>query len=176
MKAKRKVKKVKEIIVQLEEKLQEIKSMDNYILAIVELFNLSSPLQDSNLVWETISFLQEKKRREKKYKKEIEILVNFYSFLHRTGRCYYGMNRTKPGEPVSPDQVWLGDIFGLFTKPASYWLSKEDSLRKNYRPDVSKDQDSPVTNWYLINNYQCETFVKTNIESALNSIKKLKAA
>ncbi|NCD00748.1 hypothetical protein EOL94_01540 [bacterium] len=173
---KKKVTEVKKAIFNLENELEEIKSMKNQILGIVKLFNLTSSLQDSNLVGETISFLKERKRRERTYFEVVEILENFHSFLSKTGRSEHGFNRTKTGEVVTPEKVWLGDIFGLFTKPASYWLAKEESLRKSYRPDVSKNPELPVTDWYLINNYQCETFVKTNVESALNSIKKLKVA
>lgn len=40
------------------------------------------------------------------------------------GRTKFGWNRTKVGEVVTPDNVFLGNVYGLFTKPVSFWKQK----------------------------------------------------
>jgi hypothetical protein len=45
------------------------------------------------------------------------------------GRDRYGWNRTYPGERVTEDRVFLGDIYGLFTHPVSYWKQKRDKKK-----------------------------------------------
>lgn len=42
------------------------------------------------------------------------------------GRQRFGMNRTKKDETVTADKVFLGNVFGLFTKPVSFWRQKKD--------------------------------------------------
>ena len=41
------------------------------------------------------------------------------------GRTRFGWNRTKVGEVVTPEQVFLGNVYGLFTKPVSFWKQRK---------------------------------------------------
>jgi hypothetical protein len=43
------------------------------------------------------------------------------------GRSPYGWNRTEYGEAVTPEKVFLGNVYGLFTKTAEYWTKQKDS-------------------------------------------------
>src|SRR3989344_4054749 len=42
----------------------------------------------------------------------------------RAGRDAYGWNRTKWGQQVTSDVVFLGNIYGLFTHPVSFWQTQ----------------------------------------------------
>jgi len=43
------------------------------------------------------------------------------------GRCSSGMNRTSKGEIVTEHNVWLGNVYGLVTKPISEWEKSKES-------------------------------------------------
>jgi hypothetical protein len=45
------------------------------------------------------------------------------------GRCEYGWNRTRRGETVTADKVFLGNIYGLFTHPVSFWKQRKDEKK-----------------------------------------------
>ncbi len=42
------------------------------------------------------------------------------------GRNKCGMNRTECGEAVTEDNVYLGDVWGLWTKTARFWRGQKD--------------------------------------------------
>ena len=45
--------------------------------------------------------------------------------IYNAGRSPHGWNRTTKGELVTLDDVYLGDINGIWTKPLSHWLKYE---------------------------------------------------
>jgi len=139
--------------------LQKVYAIDNKIEALIKLFNEVSRLQDEDFPQElaSVRWLSRDKRKARG-SLIIEIKI--------AGRNMYKMNRTKKGETVTADNVFLGDLFGLWTKPASYWLKNETSLKATHRPDIKGNP----TEWYLIHDYQCGTFVKDRTESMLRQI------
>ena len=48
------------------------------------------------------------------------------------GRDNCGWNRTKPGETVTEDNVYLGDIYGLFTKTVRFWKTCKDEPKDEW--------------------------------------------
>ena len=84
---------------------------------IVEFFTITSHLQDCS---DEIRLLPLKgfkvwgKRSEKRRSAEIE-LENFLAQIHKAGRCSYGYNRTEPGETVTKDNLYFGDVHGIWT-------------------------------------------------------------
>ena len=42
------------------------------------------------------------------------------------GPCHYGMFRTESIPDMKPDEVWLGNIYGLFTKNVPFWEKYKD--------------------------------------------------
>lgn len=48
-------------------------------------------------------------------------------FTRNLGPCSYGMFRTKDISTMTLNDVYLGDIYGLFTKPASFWEKHRDA-------------------------------------------------
>jgi hypothetical protein len=58
-----------------------------------------------------------------------QILKNLETLqLHfiNAGRTDFGMNRTEKGQSVVPATVFLGNIYGLWTKPVSVWMQTKD--------------------------------------------------
>lgn len=160
---------------ELEEKLEEIDAMDNKVEGIVKLFQVISPIQDAGGYRQEIEKLQ-KRNRKGRFDKEIEALQILQRHFHNAGRSEYGLNRTTIGEEVTAEKVFLGNVFGLFTKSAAYWLSEKPKLEQDFRPDVSKDPNNPVTSWWMINDYQCDKFIKSHVEGIFEQIAVLKAA
>jgi hypothetical protein len=171
---KRDFRRINEKAVMLQKQMQEISVMPNKVEAIVRLFQVISPLQDAGGFSDVITKL--KKKNYGQIDQEISALESLQSHFRSAGRNIFGYNRTKPGEEVTAQSVYLGDVFGLFTKTAAYWLSKQAELQKDYRRDISKDPNNPVTTWYCINDYQASPFVKHHTEGIIKSIELIKKA
>lgn len=159
---------------ELEEKLKEVDAMDNKVEGIVKLFKLISPIQDAGGYRQEIERLQ-KRNRKGRFDKEIEALQILQRHFHNAGRSEYGLNRTTNGEEVTAEKVFLGNVFGLWTKTAAYWMSEKEKLEQDFRPDVSKDPNNPVTSWWMINDYQCGGFIKSHTDGIIEQIAVLKA-
>lgn len=158
----------------LEEEIRKIDAMDNKIEAIVRLFQVISPIQDAGGFSQEIFYL-EKRNRNGKLNSKIEALGILQVHFHNAGRSEFGINRTTKGEEVTPEKVFLGNVFGLWTKTAAYWLGNRKKLEETLRLDVSKNPEKPASNWYLINDYQCGGFVKSHTRGILEQIAVLKA-
>ena len=50
----------------------------------------------------------------------------FNGLLKAVGRDEFGTNRTQPGEDVTLDSIYLGNIFGLVTRTARVWKSDKE--------------------------------------------------
>ena len=50
----------------------------------------------------------------------------------KAGRSEYGWNRTKRGEEVTPDRVFLGNVYGLFTHPVPRWQEGKDEPKDSW--------------------------------------------
>lgn len=171
--SKRVIESIQPKIQNLEKEMREIDAMENKVEAIVKLFQIISPIQDAGgFRWEI--FYLKKRNRNGKLNSQIEALEVLQAHFHNAGRSEYGINRTAKGEDVTTEKVFLGNVFGLWTKTAAYWLSEKSRLEKTFRPDVS-GREKPVSNWYLINDYQCGGFVKSHTDGILEQIKVLKA-
>ncbi|TAL27714.1 MAG: hypothetical protein EPN97_16600 [Alphaproteobacteria bacterium] len=84
--------------------------------------------------------------------KTIETLENLQIHFNRSGRDEYGINRTKPGEVVTADNVYLGNIYGRWTFTANKW--KEAFSRDN----AAAQEDRQIIEG------QAASFVKSHIE------------
>lgn len=158
----------------LKNELETIQQMPNKVEAIIKLFQVISPLHDTGGFSQT-----EFKLREKNYgqlDQAIMALEVIQKYIHNTGRCEDGWNRTKPGEEVTAAKVFLGDVFGIWTRPASYWLSKQSELEKtdsNVTPKPNCGYKY-ISVWYCINDYQAGTFVDKHVAGLLEKIGLLK--
>lgn len=170
--AKNDLKKIEDDLNSLQKEMLEISKMDNKVEAIIRLFKVISPIQDKGGFSQTICILQEKNYGQ--LDQIISALEVLQIHFKKAGRSEYGINRTKSGEEVTSAKVFLGDVSGIWTKPASYWLANQEECKKTLRGDVSEDPENPVSTWYLINEYQAGGFVKSHTEGILEQIAILK--
>lgn len=166
------LKKIENDLNSLQKEMLEISRMDNKVEAILRLFKIISPIQDKGGFAQTIFALQRKNYGQ--LDQIISALEVLQIHFRNAGRDECGMNRTKAGEEVTSSKVFLGNIFGLWTLPASYWIENKKKLEKTTRPDVSKNPEAPISEWYLINEYQAGSFVKSHTDGILEQISILK--
>ena len=81
------------------------------------------------------------------------------------------MNRTKPGEAVTPHNVFLGDVWGRFTKTIAFWRNTEhNDVNYNGEYGGGKLGFNPITQ-------QAQNFVQSyrtmpdNIQKLLGYLK-----
>lgn len=166
------LKKIENDLDSLQKEMLEISAMDNKVEAIVRLFKIISPIQDKGGFSQTIFALQGKNYGQ--LDQIISALEVLQVHFKRAGRNEFGINRTKAGEEVTSSKVFLGNVFGIWTDTASYWLENQEKWKKTLRYDVSKDPEKPVSTWYLINEYQAGGFVKSHTDGILEQIAILK--
>lgn len=94
------------------------------IETIVQFFEIMSGLQDQDPI---LPLIEECKKSNKpevaQLKEKLETIRTHYN---RAGREPYGWNRTQKGEPVTDEKVFLGNIYGLFTKTVAYWKTQKN--------------------------------------------------
>lgn len=83
-----------------------------------------------------------------------------------SGRSEYGWNRTKPGERVTENNVFLGDVHGLFTHPVRYWIKKKDEA-KGAHPDF------PNMNAYNLVFGQAQRIIRSHARPMIDLISKV---
>lgn len=153
---------------ELKRRLEEIQKMSNKVEGIIELFSLISPYHDKDGFRQTIFKLQEKNHGQ------LDIVINALETLQEhfknAGRCEYGMNRTSPGEQVTAAKVFLGDVFGIWTKSAEYWLSHKEEFEKDIREDLTNVESRPISTWYCINDYKAGGFIKSHVDGMIRQI------
>ncbi len=95
------------------------------LYGIVQFFNEVSAWHDrSDEIGQIIVALQEVNYGQ--YAELIQHLETLRKHFCNAGRDRYGWNRTEKGETVTADKVFLGNIYGLFTHPVSYWQQTKD--------------------------------------------------
>lgn len=100
-------------------------SYKNPLEEIVTFFNLISPWHDRGDVEKVISAFEDANYGQ--HEQVLEKLRILQTHIVRAGRDPYGMNRTEKGQIVTEDDVWLGNIWGLFTKKVSFWKEGKDA-------------------------------------------------
>ncbi len=61
----------------------------------------------------------------------IGLLQKLANAIVISGRCQHGWNRTKKGQVVLPENVFLGNIYGLLTHPVPYWQGQRHDTNRN---------------------------------------------
>ena len=93
---------------------------------VIEFFRITSELQDHAKDLEALlppitgrKFLKwkssKRKQSEERRAKAEELFENFRLEISKTGRNLYGYNRTNPGEYVTKDKVFFGNVWGINT-------------------------------------------------------------
>lgn len=157
---------------QMEKDLQVfLNPKDDFVHGIVRFFDYMSKLHDENPFQDIVRFVQQNGLTNESFYKPIkELSLHF----ENAGRCSSGMNRTKRGEPVTADKVYLGDVFGLHTKTAEYWIQNKPRLQNDIHRAASKDsENNPVTTWMVIEDYQAKRFVTSHVKGMTEMLQQL---
>ena len=168
------IKSISPRIEDFEAKIKAVKAKNEKkesVEALIDLFKVISPIQDAGGFDKEIEYLR-------KYGKNQDILaalVALRTHFYKAGRDLYGMNRTEVDEEITSEKIFLGNIFGLWTRRASYFLSEKKELEKTFCSEASTP-DKPVSYWEIINDYQCGKFVKSHTDGILKQIAVLKVA
>ncbi len=83
------------------------------LVALVTFFNLTSPWHDRGLR-DLIERLEQVNWRGQ-YSSMIEQLGHLHALFEKSGRSKHGWNRTKKGEEVTEENVYLGNTNGIWT-------------------------------------------------------------
>ncbi len=73
-----------------------------------------------------LSFFQDEGELQETPFTKVECMADFKFFLRKMGRNPHGFNRSKVGEVVTLDSLWLGDFLGLARKPARFWFYNQN--------------------------------------------------
>ena len=103
----------------LDKQLQQAEAVRDPVDRLVSFFNAVSAFADTKAtaVAETLATV----RKGSKFTETAEALQNLQAHIGQSGREEYGWNRTKTGETVTGDNVYLGNIYGRFTLTANRW-------------------------------------------------------
>ena len=123
LKARRKLAALIPELQQLRQALQRESKVGDPLTLIVYFFDIVSKWHDRGLT-DIIAELERVKFRGR-YDEIIEKLKTLQGHFVNAGRDPYGMNRTKRGQMVTEDNVYLGNIYGLFTKTVRFWKQRK---------------------------------------------------
>ena len=121
----------------LDQQLTEVEQIRDPIDRLVRFFDVVSQFNDKQQEAPiTVGRVLEAFRKAGKNPEAIEALETLQAHFNKSGRDEYGMNRTGPGEPVTADNVYLGNIFGRWTFTATRW---RESISKD-TPEAREDK------------------------------------
>lgn len=129
---------------QLREYLKETASQSEPLYRLVEFFDRISPWHDRGLEDVISPF------RQVNYGQHDHVIVQLIKLeghFVNAGRDQSGMNRTERGERVSADKVYLGGIFGLFTHPVPFWVTRRGEP-KGAHPDYPDMNGYDLIAWH----------------------------
>lgn len=96
------------------------------LIGIVQFFRVVSPWHDrSDEIGKIILELQAVDYGQ--HSELIEKLSTFREHLRNAGRDKYGMNRTKQGEAINDENVFLGNVWGLWTRNVWHWKAEKNA-------------------------------------------------
>ncbi len=101
--------------------IQDAMAVSDPLEGIVDFFNAVNPVFDRSNEIEDVFNAFGAANYNDRYKNIIDKLSLLITHLRRAGRDRYGINRAKVGEPSTAHNVFLGDIWGLFTKNVYFW-------------------------------------------------------
>jgi hypothetical protein len=130
--------------------------------ALVDFFDEMSEFQDQGY-FNVGNSIKMQKYFPNAYK-ELSIIN---SHLSNSGRCTYGFNRTSVGQQVTAKNVYLGDIYGIFTFTVEKWIN-ETPEENTHMDIIDKSTNKPIWLTKLIAEYQAGPFIKSHLRAIEN--------
>ncbi len=133
-------------------------------------FNLTSPWHDRGLHG-LVAKLQQVNWRGQ-YDTTIEQLRKLQSLFEQSGRNPYGWNRTKPGEDVTEQNVYLGNVFGIWTLTIAKFREDQNGPKNPWKGGGWNCEHLEDKNYFdVVSDYQARPFVQKNGKAILKAIK-----
>lgn len=165
---------------ELKKLMPELREFANVIYRASRLESLDGIVTffDQVSVWhdrsDEISSIIEKFKRAnygQQYNQIIENLSTLEAHFYNAGREQFGWNRTMSGEKVTEEKVYLGNIFGLFTHPVSFWKRKKDEKKGGWGfPNMEH------LNAYDVVSRQARGFINSHVDSMTTCVTRLTTA
>ena len=121
---------------QLRQALQRASKTRDPLTEIVHFFDTVSKWHDRG-IGDLIATFEEVNYGQ--YDEVLEKLRTLQKHFETAGRYEHGWNRTKRGETVTADMVFLGNIYGLLTHPVSSWKQTKDEPKDHWKDTVWED-------------------------------------
>lgn len=134
--------------------VQKIENTSNKVQALVSYYQLLEFIENADHLGKAYLERLEKRNFLGLNKKKIQIIKRFFK---NDTRDMYGVNRSKSGHMITANDVYLGDIYGIWTKTASFWLSNKSKFEEDILESVSKSV------WSVINE-QADEILKKHIQ------------
>ena len=115
---------------------------------LVQFFNSVSVWHDKDLT-DLMTSIREANVNGK-YDDVFNHLTALQLHFRNAGRNEYGWNRTKKGEMVTPDKVFLGNIFGLFTHPIPFWETGRNEPKDQWNGTMWQDHCNGMNSYDVV--------------------------
>ncbi len=120
-------------LLELRRAFDTISRSSDHLTSIVLFFEAVSWWHDRGGVRDLITLFKSANTKRGEYDAVIRTLETFDIHINQAGRYESGWNRTKKGETVTDDHVYLGNIYGLFTKTVSFWKKRKDDKKDGWK-------------------------------------------
>jgi hypothetical protein len=134
--------------------IQKIENTSNKVQALVSYYQLLEFVENADHLGKAYLERLEKRNFLGLNKKKIQIIK---SFFRNDTRDMYGVNRSKSGQMLTANDIYLGNIDGIWTKNASFWLSNKSKYEQEKMEVISKSV------WSVINE-QADDILKKRIQ------------
>jgi len=119
----------------------------------VNFFNVITLFQDNAII------------NEQSFKATPEEIKSIKRTIQESGRHQYGWVRAKKGEPVTLDNLYLGDVYGIWTKTAREFKNSESDFGDK---NMLKNPDLKIKTREIIANEQLIPFIKLHRQNLIN--------
>lgn len=144
------------------ENLDLIKDNPNKVQALVSYYQLLEFIENADHLGKAYLEKLQRKNYFGLNKKKIQILESFFK---NNSLSPYGVNRSQPGQMVNSSNIYLGNIYGIWTFPASDWLSSQSKYEKTdsgLSPKPGSNLEY-ISIWHVINK-QAEKILESLIK------------
>lgn len=134
--------------------IQEIENTSNKVQALVSYYQLLEFVENADHLGKAYLEKLEKRNYLSLNKKKIQIMKSFFK---NDTRDMYGVNRSKSGQMLTANDIYLGNIYGIWTKSTSFWLSNKSKYEQEKMEVISRSV------WSVINE-QADDILKNRIQ------------
>lgn len=157
----------------LSENIKPLLVSTDWCAALVSFFGLVSPWHDRGL-YDLADKLEQVNWRGQ-HNWTIKQLYQLQFMFRHAGRNMYGMNRTKRGEVVTEDNVYLGGVFGVWTFTVAQFRKGRDEPKNPWKGGIWDDEYLKDKNTLdMVSDYQARPFVQEHGKAIIEAVQALR--